>query len=464
MGVFSSIAQWFTGPRPLLPPGQPAQSRRRQASPPPRSKFEYHLEDLAAAVMSADTGNLMLAGRLAAACRRDGVIAGVLGTRTKGLLCLPRKISAPDPQVAKDFAAVFDYMFPLSEQEQLLGDGILLGVGVAEFVQETWARLPSLRRLDPERLVYRWSEDAWYYNGANGAEQVKPGDGRWVLYRPGGHVAPWRSGNWQALGRAYIVKQTSFYLRENYANNLANAARVIESPAGATKEDREEQLDQVADWGVSPCFDLPPGYKINLIESNGNGFEVYSSIIESSDRESVVNLSGQTVTLDGGAGFQNGAIFSAIRSDLIKSDSTTLAETLVSQGAYVWGYLTGVDGSSIKLEWDITPPKDRTQEAAASLTAAQAAKAWVEAGAKVDIDELAKSFGVPIKADPAPEVWAPKEQDSPSVGQETSVLFEDSATDDFAQKMTEHSVERCPHGNNNRCPKCGIERVSFFSS
>lgn len=456
MGLFARLAAAFRGPRLLPPEGE--RSARRQTSPMTFSRSEWLLAELGEAVKSADTGNMLQAAQLAAACRRDGVISGVLSTRTKGLLSLPRSITAPDPEVAKRFAADFDVMFPMAELEQILGDGILLCIGVGEFVQPAWSRLPVLRRLDPERLTYRWNEDRWYYSSTQGLLPITPGDGRWFLFLPGGHVTPWKNGIWAALGRCFIAKQAAFFMRENYSSKLANAARVVTSPIGANAEDRQAHLDQVVDWGINAAFELPPGYDLKLIEANGRGYEVFSDIMEKSDREAVICLSGQTVTLDGGAGFQNGAIFQSIRNDLIQSDAIGLASHIIEQGAFLWGYLHGVDGLQIGLRWETTPPKDRNMEATATVQAANAAKAWKDAGVDVDVDELARRYGVPIRA-AAPAVLPPV---TISDGVSTSVDFEDDAAEQLAEKMTEHGIERCQHGANNRCPRCGIERVRDF--
>lgn len=94
MGIFARIAQIFRGPRIL--PAEGAASTRRQMAPMTFSQSEWLLADLDEAVKSSDSGAISRAAKLAAACRRDGVIAGVLSTRTKGLLSLPRHVTAPD--------------------------------------------------------------------------------------------------------------------------------------------------------------------------------------------------------------------------------------------------------------------------------------------------------------------------------------------------------------------------------
>lgn len=441
--------------------GEKAPFHRRQIAVPTYSQSEWLLSDLDAAIRSADTGSMQLAARLANATRRDGVIAGVLSTRTQGMLSLPREITG-DPTAARKLQEDFDVIFPMAELQLLLEDAILLRVAVGEFIQETWARLPTLRRLDPEYLQYRWSEDAWFYVSTTGLQRITPGDGRWLLHLPGGHIAPWKSGLWQALGRSYIAKLSAFYLRENYSQKLANAARVGKTATGTSNEERDLYLAQLFDWGPNASFVLPPGYELDLVESNGRGYEVFSDTIEKCDRENVIALSGQTVTLDGGAGFQNGAIFSAIRNDLIQADALSLASTLMSQGIPLWALCAGTGGlgSTLRLRWETTPPKDRTAEATAAMQAANAVAAWVQVGVDVDVEEMARRYGVALRvAPPTP------------VGEEPIDLLEEDVitaevepnpADELALKMTEHGIERCQHGANNRCPRCGIERVRDF--
>ena len=463
MGLLDSFLTFFRGPRRLGAPGD-RRAGRPQISPPTYSQSDWLAHDLEDAMRAADSGAMRLVARLANACRRDGTIAGVLSTRTLGMLALPFMVSASPElmpwadRLREDFAV----MFPAAELEAILADGIVLRFAVGEFVQPAWARLPTLRRLDPEFLQYRWQEDAWYYASASGLLRIEPGDGRWLLHLPGGHVSPWKSAPVWALGRAFIMKQSAIFLRENYNQKLANAARAAKCPKGTTNEERAEQLEQLIGWGPNAAFVLPDGYEIEIIESNGRGHESFGVSIVDCDREAVITLSGQTVTTEGAAGFANGAIFERIRGDLIQSDANGLAETLLQQGLPLWGWMNNVDVASFTLRWETKPPRDRTADATASMQAAQAIKAWIEVGADVDVSAEARTYGVTlIEAPPAP-AQLPSVNLVPDADVEMAVDIEDTAAEDLASKMTEHAVERCPHGSNNRCPRCGIERIRDF--
>lgn len=464
---FSSLlsrVREFVGPR-QLPTGTSFEDGRERQMSSPRSITRWHLADLEGTVIAADNGNLRLVGQLWRSLRRDGQVAGVLSTRTQGLVQLPMRILG-DEECVKALSEDFSYVFPSSELALLAADGVGVGVGVGEFVQIEGS-LPMLRRLDPEFLQYRWSEDRWYYQSIHGIEPVNPGDGRWVLHCPGGAVQPWSHGLWAALGRAFIAKEHAFFFRENYSNKLANAARVAISPPGATEVQKLSFFQRIAAWGVNTVFDLPVGWDVKLLESNGRGFEVFQETIRTANEEIIITIAGQTVTTDGGAGFSNSAIHAAIRGDLIQADANALAQTLNTQCIPVWAAERfGTERTPTIVEWDVTGSSDLTKEASAAMTAAQAAAAMNEMlaadGKRVDTEDVARRYGfktVDLGGGAAAGGEAPASGSEDEAGEAPT----DEAAANLAAKMTEHAVERCEHGSCNRCRKCGVERVRDFT-
>lgn len=402
-GIASSLmtrVKTYVGPRDLPTGESLADGMTRQLAIPQMSQTRWFLADLESAILNADTGQLRSAGRLCKSLRRDGVIHGVLSTRTEGLVQLPVRFKGRDELVAgaeEDFRKVF----PQAELALLAGDGRLLGVGVGEFVQIDGAP-PVLRRLDPEFLWYRWAEDRWYYQSIHGMLPINPGDGRWVLHIPGGSVQPWQQGLWMALGRAYIAKEHSYFLRENYSSKLANPARVAVAPQGSPDAMTNSFFQKVAQWGVNTVFALKPGWDVRILEAKGEGYQVFQQTIETCNEEMIITVAGQVVTTTGGTGFTNANVFSAIRADLIQSDADGLAATLNVQGLPVWANERfGADAGDISCRWDVTPPKDLNQEATALTGAATAVKALNEAlapyGKRVDMGEIARRFGVPLE-------------------------------------------------------------------
>jgi len=381
-----------------------------QLQPVPVTPTRWYLSDLESAEQQADQGQIMLAARLMRAAFRDGVLAGVMSTRTSGLVRLPKRFSG-NPEIVEaleqgstiEARSVFDEMCPASELASLARDGESLGVGVAELVPVQGRKYPILVRLDPEFLFYIWSENRWYFKSIAGLIPIVPGDGRWVLHTPGGRIAPWQGGLWRALGRAYIRKEHALLHKDNWEAKLANPARVAYAPAGATEEQHDSWFQAVMRWGVNTVFSLKPGYEVKLLESNGRGFESFEKTIADQNNEFIFAICGQTVTSDGGTGFANADVHRSIRADLIKASADALAYTINTQvlPQFVVSHF-GKDAlaNGVTLEWDVAPPKDKNAEATSLVSTANAIKmlgeAFAASGREVDVDALATRFGVPL--------------------------------------------------------------------
>lgn len=391
-----------------------------QLQPPSQTQTRWYLSDLESAERAADGGDLRQAAKLMISARKDGRLAGILSTRTGGLVGLPRKFRG-DEQIIADLEprrnaarSLFDEMFPPNELAALAADGVLLGVGVAELVPVRGRDYPVLVRLDPQYLVYRWAENQWYFASNFGMVPITPGDGRWILHTPGGRQSPWQNGLWRAVGQAWIRKQHALLHKDNWEAKLANPARVAVSPAGAAETQKESFFKQVMSWGVNSVFSLPGGYDVRLIESNGRGWESFTKTIAESNDEYSIALAGQLVTTDGGAGFQNSDIHKSIRADLIKQTADDLAHSLNTQG--IPGFIARRYGDAavlrraVSVEWDVTPPKDRNSEASSMVTVATAIQglqiALAANGFELDVGELCDRFGIPVRnmasADAAP--------------------------------------------------------------
>lgn len=406
MGIASFFSR-LVGAREVVRPaaisGGDDASTTPQRSPVAYSVTRWSFADLEHALKAADTGDLMRAAQIWKACKRDGFIHGVLTTRSHGLVQMPRRIKGPSEQYAEALTNEFDEAIPPQELALLIEDGIGLGVGVGERILPPGASVGVFRRLDPEFLVYRYHEDRWYYRSIVGLLPITPGDGRWVLHIPGGAVAPWQNGLWYSLGRAFIAKEHAFYLRENYSQKLANAARVAYSPAGATDVVRKGFFAKLANWGSNPVFDLPPGWEVKLLESNGRGYEVYQDTIETTNKEAMVTITGNTVTTDGGAGFQNSNIHATIRADLIQFDGDAASATVNGQIVTHWANERfGFSGVVLcpAVTYDTAPVKDQLSTMTTLTQFGLALKSANEAlspyGCKVRAKSVATSLGVEL--------------------------------------------------------------------
>lgn len=374
------------------------------------SRSRYIQRDVERAESLADAGDLLLAGQMMRAAQGDAVYRGVLSTRTDGLVCLPKRYSGYEPATdalrlgSIATRSLFDEMCPSAEVARLAADGIELGVGVAEIVSVPFRDHPLMIRLPPEFLIYRRYENTWYYRTNVGLVPINPGDGKWVLHMPGGRESPWQNGIWKSIARAWVRKDNAEAHSDNWESKLANAARVALAPAGASEEQRINWFQKVMAWGKNTVFSLSPGYDVKLLESNGRGHESFEKTVARKNEEMIIAVAGQTVTTDGGAGFQNSDIHKSIRADLIKSTAESIAETINTQVLPHWFVAQFGEENldkGVTVDWDVTPPKDRNAEAQAMMTVAQAVDQMTRAlamhGLELDVRMTLERFGVPIK-------------------------------------------------------------------
>jgi hypothetical protein len=445
-------------------------------APPPQSVTRFLLSDIEDAIIAADQGNLRPAAQLAKAIRRDGKTAGVLSTRTDGLVRLPIEITGRE-DMATELASkgVFARKFPVPELAKLAGDGILLGVGIGEMVADPTGKVDTiLRRLDPEYLQFRWAENRWYYLSMMGPLPIEPGDGRWVLHTPGGEDQPWAHGLWMALGKSYVAKDHAFMGRQSYAATLANPARVAYSPAGATERQRGGMVGALKAWGMNAVFSLPEGWDAKLLESNGRGFECFQAIIAEANEEIIIAIAGQLVSTNGTSGFGSGELHKTIRADLIQATGDALALTINTQGIPPWvnrRYGGDALAQSPEVAWDVTPPADHKAQAdtigAVGDGISKADAALLSHGLRVKAQTLADRFAVDVEPIPGALPPAPIGVDptappnAPPPMPATDAVEEDAQPDAaavLADLMTQHGVDRCEHGSLNRCRLCGVER------
>jgi len=441
MSVWSSVASIFLPqmrPPKIRSPYEDDPERARKERPLPTTTTTRWLQsDVEDARRMADNGDLALAARLARSVRTDGTIGGLLGTRTGGLMRLPKMFRGTPEVVAaldkspEDDIGLFDRIFAPKELARFIADGIVLGVAIGELVWLPHLRHPVFVRLDPEFLRYRWAEDRWYYRSIAGELPITPGDGRWILHTPGGYQAPWQNAMWESLSRSFIAKDHAFNFRENYSSKLAHPARAAYAPAGATEPQRRGFLRRVIAWGINTVFELPPGWEVKLIESNGKGYEVFAQTIETSDRESMIALAGQIVTTTGGVGFANADIHATIRGDIIQDDGDGAAATINEQGLRPVVNLLFGGAARGSVAWDSRPPADRKAEADAMSACAKAIedmnKQLAPHGLCVDVREMTTRYKVPVVAIQVPAQVPANDTAPPPAAQPSPPALQEAA-------------------------------------
>lgn len=370
------------------------------------------------ALHQAEQGTLLRLAQLLDAMKRDGLIRGIMETRTLGLIRLPvqytgdpwlvsllrgaeARYDAEGVEVAPAQPGAWSTMMPQSELAALLWDGIMAGVGVGELVPRG-DEPPVLRHLDLHWVTYQHASDTWHYQTTAGRVLIEPGNGRWVLFTPYGRDRPWIRGAWWSCALPWISKFNATMDRMRWQNQLADPLKVIEAGPGADEKHRRSLLDFVRNvWRRAAGLVTPPGYKASLVESNGRGYEVYKEAEERADIEIQVALDAQTTMTTGSSGFSSGNVWrdraAAMIAGIAEALSTTIHQQITGPWAARWH---ASPGRAPMGTWDLRSPEQRTAEAealgklAAGVTAMDAALA--PRGERLDLDAWEAEHGASI--------------------------------------------------------------------
>jgi phage gp29-like protein len=290
----------------------------------------------------------------------------------------------------------------------------MLGVCVGTLEDVPGLKYPTLRRVDPQWLRYRWASGAgstnWWYTTAVGAPiNVRPGDGRWVLAENGIAASPWERGLFFPASQLYIQKFSCILESMNYENGLANPTILATSPQGATDLDRGDWSQAWSEIGPNRVISAPPGYDAKGLEIGKSGWESFQQSIKRCNEEMLVLCLGNTVSTLGNSGFSSASIYRDVKDVLVQDGARILEDIINKQILPQWvGRVYGWDKieQSPCIEIDTHAPRDPTALAQAWTQAASALpqiETWLksheeELGLELDIQEVLVRYGIPTRS------------------------------------------------------------------
>jgi hypothetical protein len=390
----------------------------------------------------ADSGSLRLAAELCDAMMADDRVQGCLNVRARGLLSLDLSFEK-GPGSRKSRAVKFleaqedwDETYPIEQLGQLNLWGIFLGVGLG---QNLWTErdnkaarfIPKLDTWHPRHLRYDALHDQWYLLTQNSGEiPITPGDGKWILYTPGGVKRPWSHGVWRAVARWWLLKQ---YAMDDWGLQGQNAAgtktvttgqppTVADGKGDVRRENRQQLADDINEMAKGGTLVLPPGFDFKVVSQAVNSYESYRAQIDCANTGIAVAINGQNLTTEvSGGSFAAAEVHKAIAGVLLASDASTLATCIHDQALVWWSVYNLGDKSHAPWPlWDTTPPADLVLMTQVWNNAADAAMKWqrlADDAAKanpdsvtlfdVDIEALADSVGLPMMRRVRPVVEEP---------------------------------------------------------
>ncbi len=386
-----------------------------------------------AIIDEADSGYFYNAAYLAERVMRDDRIYSVMMTRIHGLLGKhldfdPGKDTARARKIAEEIEVDWPLMFEHSALVRLMTWGLMLGVGVAQIIDQgdRW----SLSTLHPHSL--RWDilrrnfkiqmmvADQFGANGeiiASHPEEfllVPDGQGgyvdaaasngsrprRWVVFTPFGYEDAGRYGLLNKLGRLFVSRQEPYRDRSRYSEKHGNPMHLGIAPVNATTEEVNEfarRLDHIDSEPVVVARQGEDGNKwdIRLIEAVGKSHELFLQTIEQISKDVADVVLGQSQTTDGQAGLgSNDQAGELVRLDIMRADKDALVDTLRAQVLVPYCEFAYGSGDLAPWPcWQVDPPEDKAARAKVHLDQANADNVYVQAGVLTPEEVALSRFG-----------------------------------------------------------------------
>ena len=305
--------------------------------PDGRALHEWTPDLVRAAWASAQAGNLRLAADLCDDLLADDTVGGTLDKRARGVVRLPlafepAKGAGRRAPIVR--AAEADWYQANREDEHvhLISWALLLGVGLAELLwEERDGRvLPVLKTWHPRHLSYDARARAWSLQTSEGAVEVAPGDGKWLMLTPYGPRRPWARGRWRAVALWYLLKRYAMtdWARYGEKHGLGVFAGTLPESKAGDRAARKEFAQQLRDLGSNGAVAMPAGYDVKLLEATANTWQTFRAQVEAADAGIAVAVVGQNLTTRVAEGSRAAAtVHETVQADLIAGDARALETT-----------------------------------------------------------------------------------------------------------------------------------------
>lgn len=360
---------------------------------------------------ACEGGSLQEVSQLIEALLSDGVVKTGLGIRWGGINLFPVRWygdadlvaelrgdtldknddGSPDKPIGE-----FELMHPRTEMRRIHAWGVLLGMGLGEYVEDENGRA-VLEALDPHHVHIDGEGCLWWTEGGDRV-RITPGDGRWFAWFPYGPKRFWVYGTWRDVAPPWIAKVHARNQRRSWGSRLAAGILLGTFPKGTPQRVLDAFPQRVANL-VAPILGVLEGTTVELKESTGRGYEVWTQAEKSSNDEIAIALVASPTLIFGTVGWSSGRMHQEIVGTWIADDASTFGGTINQCGLLPWALRKG--RKCPVREWDTTPATDT----AAFLTALTAlAKQVPEAdaalavrGKRLRFEEVTSTLGVDVE-------------------------------------------------------------------
>jgi hypothetical protein len=374
------------------------------------SLYAWDLEQVRAARDAQMLGDFRLSAELAEAAKTDASVFSALLNRLAPHKGLPIRFAGSRRRIVAEAERIRPLALPRSAINDAFEREVMIGVGIAQI---HWTQLEQdgrVARLVP--TLVPWPMRSAYVERHTGdlkaitdmgAVDVVHGDGKWVVFKQHSQE-PWQWGAAKAIALSWVDR--AFGIRDRSQNAETHGmAKILaelpadvelDSPDGLAVQELVETLRYSRSGGV-----FPSGTVLQLLESTGQGWQIFRELIRGDDSDIARVLLGQdgTVKNEGGNYIKATQLF-GVRNDLVEGDLSGAADALNTGFWRPWSMLNFGIEDAVTMSWEFPDPdQDARRSSLAEHTRSynEAIGAYRGNGFIVDqqfADALAAEFGV----------------------------------------------------------------------
>jgi len=396
---------------------------------------------IAATVARLENGQFRDAAIMADQLWRDDRFYGVMRKRLDALESVPRIVQpADDRAISKRVAANlggvddlpgrWDAQFPAPVLEDLIGWGILMGIGIGELIwrtddEEDWVdvapgtqyrngkRLRWTSRLkvwNPQWLRWDWSIFRYRLMTAQGEITLPDitenprSDGKWILWCPYGYTDAFKKGAVRSLARLITKRQWTDrdWSRQNEKNGLAIDKAIV--PAEAPEDVKNEYFEKVANRNgesavmCEQSIDPKVGkFDLDLVEAKAQTWQGFKASKEDVNNDLAIALLGHNLSTEvkegkGSLGMDGAT---AVSLNYLRKDAGI--GTCLHQQCLTWDAEHNYRDMTVapRPMWQVDPPEDQQSKADTLNKMGTGLVQMKTAGAPIDDRAVLEAAGLP---------------------------------------------------------------------
>lgn len=338
-----------------------------------------------------------------------------------------------------------------AELEAVAADDYNSGWGVGIFIWNEQKGRPEHVALDNAGARYLPGEDRYQYHGWNRVYDVEPGNGIWTL-KTRVKSDPWRDGAWHKLAYGILDSLQGDIQRAVWMHVFAMPTILAKYTLGSSETQKREYTSSIIGSALR-VIGVTPGFDLDFKQASAEGADTFKDVNERLERIVSIYVWGTIGLLAGGSGFSNSDLFEQMRSGVVGKEARRQAQyeneqiwPVVLDWAARAGHISRAAAGAC-IEYNPETP-------AVVLKKALAAKALTEVG--YSADEAQMRVGLKKQA---------YGEESPTSGVRLTVAApppdepeEPEYSEALAARMTERSLDECPHGETRSCRSCRVVR------